>query len=52
MISVNISNTYVPIKNKRRETIGRAFTDEWTLPFGRPKYILTDNGGEFINLIF
>ena len=40
---------YIPIENKRSETVARAFTEEWVLNFGLPEYILTDNGGEFIN---
>lgn len=40
---------YIPIEGKKSETIARAFTNEWILYFGIPKYILTDNGGEFVN---
>lgn len=40
---------YIPIQDKKCETVARAFTDEWILYFGIPKLILTDNGGEFVN---
>ena len=37
------------LRNKRKETIVQALMEYWVRIFGAPTYILTDNGGEFVN---
>ena len=42
----------VPIPNKEAYTIAKAFIDNWLFMFGAPTHVLSDNGSEFIALIF
>ena len=43
--------TAVPIPDKRGETVVKAILDKWILgtPYGAPRQLKSDNGGEFIN---
>ena len=41
-----------PIKNKKAETVRKAFIQSWCSVFGIPQVVVTDNGREFKNAIF
>ena len=42
----------VPISDKRSETVGKAFVDNFICKFGIPKAIVTDRGKEFTSELF
>ena len=42
----------VPLRNITAWTLAKAFCDHWVFVFGPPKYILSDNGGQFISKFF
>ena len=42
----------VPLRNVTAWTLAKAFCDHWAFIFGPPKYLLSDNGGQFISKFF
>ena len=42
----------VPLRNVTAWTLAKAFCDHWAFVFGPPKYLLSDNGGQFISKFF
>lgn len=39
----------VPVPNKKKSTIAKAFVNHWVLRFGAPMRVHSDQGGEFVN---